>query len=228
MFLCALPLTLPLTTSNGQAPTPIVIPLEGLHGLTLIGTRAQPTVYRGRKAVELTQPPGTDPQSLASVALLDSLTFGDGTIDLWVAGVLAADADTSNRGFIGLAFRSSADGSRFDNLYIRPTNGRADDQLRRNHSTQYESEPDYPWFRLRKESPGKYESYVDLEAGAWTHLRIVVSGRHARLFVNNAPQPCLVVDYLKSGAARGKIGLWIGTGTNGYFSHMVVTPAGGN
>ena len=226
---CAMLLCLPLGTSAGQAPArPIVIPLEGPQGLTLIGTRAQPTVYRGRKAVELKQPPGTDPQSLASVALLDSLTFDDGTIEVWVAGTLAADADTSNRGFIGLAFRSSADGSRFDNIYIRPTNGRSDDQIRRNHSTQYESTPDYPWYRLRKESPGKYESYVDLAAGAWTHLRIVVAGRRARLFVNDAPQPSLVIDDLKSGVSRGKIGLWIGTGTKGYFSHLVVTPAIGN
>jgi hypothetical protein len=208
-------------------PTPpIIVPLEGIQGLTLIGTRARAAVYRGRKAVELTQLPGTDPNALESVALLDSLTFADGTIELWVAGTLAPDADSSDRAFIGLVFRSSADGSRFDNVYLRPTNGRADDQLRRNHSTQYEAEPDYPWYRLRKESPGQYESYVDLSAGAWTHLRVVVSGRHARLFVNDALQPCLVIDDLKSGASRGKIGLWIGSGTKGYFSHMVVTPAG--
>ena len=36
----------------------------------------------------------------------------------------------------------------------------------------------------------------------------------------------LVVNDLKLGAgAEGKIGLWIGPGTIGYFSRMVVTPA---
>jgi hypothetical protein len=97
--------------------------------------------------------------------------------------------------------------------------------VRRNHSTQYASLPDYPWFRLRKETPGKYESYADLVAGKWTHLRVVVAGERASLYVNDAPQPALVVNDLKLGAARGKIGLWIGPGTIGYFSRMVVTTA---
>jgi hypothetical protein len=59
-------------------------------------------------------------------------------------------------------------GARTESIYLRPTNGRADDQLRRNHSVQYDSVPDFPWFRLRKESPGVYESYTDLEAGEWS------------------------------------------------------------
>jgi hypothetical protein len=43
----------------------------------------------------------------------------------------------------------------------RPTNGRAEDQVRRNHATQYISYPDRRWFQLRKDFPGKYESYAD-------------------------------------------------------------------
>ena len=50
------------------------------------------------------------------------------------------------------------------------------DQLRRNRSTQYFSYPGYDFDRLRREAPGQYESYVDLEVGEWTHLRIEVAG----------------------------------------------------
>src|SRR5205814_1958866 len=32
----------------------------------------------------------------------------------------------------------------------------------------------------------EYESYADVEPGAWTHLRIEVAGTRARLYVNNA------------------------------------------
>jgi hypothetical protein len=159
------------------------------------------------------------------VALVDQLQLEDGTVELWVAGTLAPDAAADDRGFIGLAFRSTPDGTHFENMYLRPTNGRADDQLRRNHSTQYSSLPDYPWSRLRAESPGKYESYVDLVAGEWTHIRIVVKGQRATLFVNDTSEPCLVVTDLKMSAATGRLGLWIGPGTRGYFSQMVVTPA---
>jgi hypothetical protein len=209
--------------------SPITLPLEGTSGLTLVRTHARAATYRGRKAVELTEArsSGDTVAGLEEVALLDRPEFGDGTIELWVAGTLAPGAAADARGFVGLVFRCSADASHFENFYLRPTNGRADDQLRRNHATQYASLPDYPWFRLRKEAPGKYESYADLVPGQWTHLRVVVSGERASLYVNDAAQPSLVVNDLKLGQARGKVGLWFGPGTIGYFSRMVVTAGGG-
>ena len=125
-----------------------------------------------------------------------------------------------------MAFRVGSDAARFEYFYLRPTNGRADDQVRRNHSVQYASHPDYPWQRLRKEEPEKYESYVDLEPGVWTKMRIVVSGRTAKLYVNSAAQPGLIVNDLKlgSGEAGGGIALWIGPGTVGHFANLTITP----
>ncbi len=76
------------------------------------------------------------------------------------------------------------------------TNGRADDQLRRNHSAQYVSQPEFLWNRLRQESPGVYESYVDIAPMAWTKIKVVVSGSKAQLYVNGADRPCLIVNDL--------------------------------
>lgn len=45
------------------------------------------------------------------------------------------------RGFIGLGYRVASDNKNFEGIYLRPSNGRADDQLRRNHSVQYFSYP---------------------------------------------------------------------------------------
>jgi hypothetical protein len=148
-------------------------------------------------------------------------------IEAWVAGQPNEGASQTARGFVGIAFRVAADRDRYEAFYIRPTNGRADDQLRRNHATQYISEPTYPWERLRAETPGQYESYTDLETGAWTHLRIEVAGNRARLFVNDSPQPTLIVNDLKLGAdAVGGVGLWVGDETDGYFSDVQVTKTG--
>jgi hypothetical protein len=80
------------------------------------------------------------------------------------------------------------------------------------------SHPDSPWFRLREESPGAYESYVDLEPGAWTPIKIVVRGLRAALYIHRAAQPSLVVTDLKLGRSGRPIGLWIGAGTEAYFS----------
>jgi hypothetical protein len=102
------------------------------------------------------------------------------------------------------------------------TNGRADDQLQRNHSVQYISQPDYTWQRLREENPGMYESYVDLVAGAWTRIKIVVSGTKARLYVNNAEEPCLIVNDLKLGENHGPVALWTGSDTEAYFSNLTI------
>jgi hypothetical protein len=107
-------------------------------------------------------------------------------------------------------------------MYVRPENARLDEQLFRNRSIQYEEDPDWPWPRLRRESPGTYESYADMEAGAWTRLRIEVVGSHAKLFVNDAPQPALVVNDLKLGKTRGRIALWTRISSDAYFSRLRV------
>jgi hypothetical protein len=85
-----------------------------------------------------------------------------------------------------------------------------------------ESDPDYAWRRLRSESPGVYESYVGLEPGAWTHLKIDVSGTTARLYVNRATQAGLIVTDLKHGISRGKIALWTHVSSDAYFASVSV------
>ena len=221
-LLClALASSAPNRGAAGEAPSPITTAkLDSTAGLTLVGVRAGAVTYRGRRAVRLVEDPAASGEA---VALFAGSDFGDGVITIDVAGALAPGAAPDARGFVGIVFRSAADASAFENIYLRPTNGRADDQLRRNHATQYTSIPDWPWHRLRKENPGVYESYTDLEAGAWTRMRVEVEGVKARLYVNDAPQPCLVVNDLKRGSSRGLVGLWIGAGTEAHFSDLRIT-----
>jgi hypothetical protein len=153
-----------------------------------------------------------------------NLDFKNGVIEVDVLSQLLPTASPTDRGFIGLAFRINDSNSKFECIYIRPTNGRADDQLRRNHSIQYFSFPDYKFPRLRKESPEMYESYADMGLNAWIKLKIVVKGNQAKLFLNNNKQPSLIVNDLKHGAdASGAIGFFVDVGTEGYFSNLKVT-----
>ena len=126
-------------------------------------------------------------------------------------------------GFIGIAFRLQ--NGKFEYIYLRPTNGRADDQVRRNHSTQYSAHPDFSFAVSRQQAPEKYESYVDLEPGVWTRYRITVEGTKARLFVHGAAEPCLIVNDLKLGDSSGGVALWIGPGTEGYFTGLEIKTA---
>ena len=126
---------------------------------------------------------------------------------------------------MGVALRVDPKTLAYDCFYLRPENGRVDDQLRRNHSTQYISHPDFTWQRLRQEQPGVYESYVDLEPGAWTRVRIVVRGGEARLFVQGAEQPALIVKDMKRAPTRGLVALWIDLGTEAFFGNLRSPPA---
>jgi hypothetical protein len=156
------------------------------------------------------------------LAILAGPDFKDGTIQLDVAGAPRPGSAENMRGFIGVAFRVQQHGTPGEMFYLRPTNARTDDQLVRNHATQYVSDPDFPWQRLRAESAGVYEAYVDLVPAAWTTMKVVVSGTRADLYVNGASQPCLIVKDLKRGETHGQIALWAHTTTEAYFSNLTV------
>jgi hypothetical protein len=175
--------------------------------------------YKGRSAIHVIANP--EAANASSYALVKGASFRDGTIEVDLAGQPAAGAFAGARGFIGIAFRMQDDG-RYEYIYLRPANGRADDQVRRNHSTQYSSYPDFDYARSRQEAPEKYESYVDLEPGVWTKYKIEVEGRAARLYVNGAEQPCLIVNDLKLDPRDGGVALWVGPGTEGYFSNLKI------
>jgi hypothetical protein len=203
----------------------ISISLNSLNGLEIVGGKAEIVTYDGRRALHLSPPPDRQTNDVSVLAIVTAADFTDGTIEVEVAGKPRTGAPADSRGFIGILFRAQDHGARAENFYLRPTNGRADDQLRRNHSVQYESQPGFPWSRLRKERPGLYESYADLEPGVWTKMKIVVSGTTAQLYVKGADRPCLIVNDLKLGKTHGQIALWMHATTDGYFSNLVVTPA---
>jgi hypothetical protein len=187
-------------------------PLDATDGLRLHNVAAEPAVLQGKKGLRVTfseetvrrfkeLTPEEQAEAQARVdqyAIIEGLEFSNGVIEAEIAGAPAPGASALARGFVGIAFRLQND--TYDVFYLRPTNGRADDQERRNHAAQYVSHPDWPWFRLRKEIPSKYESYVDLLPGVWTKIKIEVRGDRARLYVHGQEQPTLIVNDLKSGA----------------------------
>jgi hypothetical protein len=224
-------LLLPFVISFGQAPK---VPnsstaLDDSTRFELVNAGTKWVEYRGRRALKLAPLPGHEhAQNEELMAILADSDFKNGTIELDVSGARRAGYSTAEdergfKGMIGVSFHIQGD--KRETIYVRPENARLDDQVFRNRSTQYESIPDFPWNLLREQSPGVYESYVDLEPGAWTKLRIEVSGTKARLYVNGATQPCLIVNDLKLGEARGKIALWSRVSTDAYFSKLRVEAA---
>ena len=135
----------------------------------------------GKEVVRVTKDPKVQAVDEPTYAKLIDADFKNGIIEVAVLSKLLADAPDFARGFIGVAFRIDESNAKFEGIYIRPTNGRAADQLRRNRSTQYFSYPDFKFDRLRKKSPGEYESYADMGLNKWIKIKIEVKGEKAKL-----------------------------------------------
>ncbi|HEV8133603.1 MAG TPA: hypothetical protein VGP85_02955, partial [Pyrinomonadaceae bacterium] len=150
-----------LTTAISSAQTQ-KLSLTSTQDLKLVNVTTESVTYNGRAAVRVTDAAPTGLGDEGRLAVLSNTDFQDGTIEVDLTGAPLPNASEGARGFVGLAFRVAPDQSHFECIYLRPTNGRADDQVRRNHSVQYISIPGFPWPFMRKNFPEKYETYVDL------------------------------------------------------------------
>ena len=215
------------SVNQAWAQKTLTIPLDKPDKQQPLNVKTEVETYKGLKSLRVVDAAPPDATDGIQLVVLSDTNFSDGTIEVELTGAPKENAkNTAARGFVGLAFRfddTTKDAPRYECFYIRPTNGRVDDQVRRNHATQYISHPDFPWFKLRQDFPGKYESYADMVPGEWTKLKIVVHGDEARLYIQDSPQPALVVTDLKHGQSQGKIALWVGTETIAHFANLRVT-----
>jgi hypothetical protein len=192
--------------------------LSDTNELVLLNVKADAVEYQGRKAVRLTKDTQKD-----GFALLRGTDFQDGVIEADIALKITTPPGVRMPGFVGIAFRARPDASRYEIFYLRPGNARSDDQAMRNHSVQYTSEPDFDWYKLRRGWPWVYEAYADLQTETWTKVRIEVTGRGAKLYLNGSENPSLVVDGLKGQDLRGGVALWGYQGEEAYFSNVRIT-----
>jgi hypothetical protein len=196
-------------------------PLHDTNGLIAQKVKTEAVNYLGRKCVRVTM----DGDDRDGMALLPGTDFQDGVIEADIALKTTVPPGVRYPGFVGIAFRVRPDASHYELFYLRPGNSDAADQAMRNHSVQYSSEPDFGWYRLRREWPWVYESHAELAMETWTKVRIEVAGRTAKLYLNGAAKPSLVVDGLKGEDLHGAVGLWGFTDEEAYFSNVRITPS---
>lgn len=155
---------------------------------------------------------------------LKNVYLKNGVIEVKVLSTIQKPSPfASARGFIGLAYHINENDSAFESIYLRPQLGRSDDQFARNHSVQYFAYPDFKFDRLRKEAPGKYETYADIGLDEWISLRLEVNDGKSELFINNQKHPSFVVADSKGKTSQGKVALWVDIATIGYFKDFKIT-----
>ncbi len=194
--------------STLKIPSEVTFDLAKLAGP--VGNRvATVLVEDSRRALRLSEGPGQ------GVAWLPKIQFGLGTIQVDVRG-----KDIFQRSFVGIAFHGESD-ARYEVVYLRPFNFRAQDPVRRSHAIQYAVNPDFTWSKLRNERPGEFENSVgaELDPNGWVRLRIEVMADRVRAYIGKMKSA--VLDVPRLGQQSGSlIGLWVGEGSGGDFANL--------
>ncbi|HET9714452.1 MAG TPA: hypothetical protein VFP64_21360, partial [Pyrinomonadaceae bacterium] len=106
------------------------ISLDSPEQLKLLNVKAETVTFKGRKALRVVDAAPAGAGDEGRLVVLPKTDFQDGIIEVDLAGEPGPGAPEGARGFVGIAFRVAADESRFECIYLRPTNGRAEDQVR--------------------------------------------------------------------------------------------------
>jgi hypothetical protein len=197
--------------------TPDLAKIENDKVWSVINADCRTAMEDGKRMVRMRPKGGNLGGSNVGLALAEGVDFAEGTIEIDLKGNGKYD-----RRFMGVAF-NVVDGKTFEAVYFRPFNFMADDPFRE-RAVQYVCWPQHTWEKLRGGSPGVYESSVKPvpDPGGWFHARIEVAKNKVRVWVNDAREPCLVVDRLTN-REKGKIGLWVDS-NEGTFSDLTVLP----
>ena len=207
----------PVCAAEGKPIKPDLASINDAKTWKVINGEARLAVEDGKTVVRLAPKGGNLKGSNIGLALVEGTEFTTGTIEVDLKGNPRAS-------FLGIAF-SAGDGKSFEAVYFRPFNFRSDDAVRRAHAVQYIAWPEHSWEKLRVKTPGKYESAVKPipDPAGWFHTRIEVAKTMVSVYVDDAKEPCLVVNRLDS-SEHGKIGLWVDS-QEGAFRELWIVPA---
>jgi hypothetical protein len=153
--------------------------------------------YQGRKCLLID----------GGAAVLKDFEMRDAVIDVDLA-------TPAIRGFFGLDIRIDADGSNYEEIYLRQHKSGLPDAMQ--YTPVLHTGRNWQIFN----GPG-FTGAVDIPKSEWFHLRLEVTGAQAKLYVKDMDKPALVMDDLKSGVQKGQVALFTLTGET-YFSNFEV------
>jgi len=150
--------------------------------------------FEGREALKMK----------GGVAWLEDSNFTNGTIefDFFMAG---------DRGFFGGIWRMT-DRDNYEEFYVRPHNSGLADANQ--YTPVFNGMPGWQLYH----GP-QYGTAVTYNFNQWVHIKIVVSGTRAEIYINSQ-KPVLSVSELKMDVRVGRVGLSAGAFSHGHFSNF--------
>lgn len=155
------------------------------------------TEYQGRECILLD----------GGAAVLKDFEMRDAIIDVDIS-------TPANRGFFGIQFRIDSLGSNAEWVYLRQHNSGLPDAI------QYTPVLNTGLNWQIYNGPG-FTGAVDIPKNEWFHLRLIVKGAQAYLYVKDMDNPVLVMNDLKSGIQKGQVALAVLIGAT-YFSNFKI------
>jgi len=155
------------------------------------------TEYQGRKCLLLD----------GGAAVLKDFEMRDGVVDMEVA-------TPAKRGFFGLQFRLDTDGANGEWVYLRQHKSGLPDAMQ--YTPVLNTGANWQIYN----GPG-FTGAVDIPKDVWFHLRLVVLGAQAKLYIKDMDKPALVINDLKSSIQKGQVALYVLTGAT-YFSNFEI------
>lgn len=195
-----------------QASILLLVAASPLHAQTLSVSADSPrwdlqgearlSEHQGRKCLLLD----------GGAAVLKDYELQDGVVDVDVT-------TAASRGFFGLQFRITEDGTTAEEVYLRQHKSGMPDAM------QYT--PILGAGRNWQIYNGQgFTGAVDIPRDVWFRLRLEVAGAQARLYVGDTTSPALVMTDLKSDVRKGQVALFTLTGETCFSNFRVrTTPA---
>ena len=142
-------------------------------------------------------------------AILKDFEMRDAVIDFDMAS-------TGKRGFAGMDFRLDKDGKNGEELYLRPHESGYPDAIQ--YTPVLNTGRNWQLYN----GPG-FTASVDIPRNEWLHIRLVVTGAQAKLYVKDMDKPALDMSDMKSGMQQGQFALLNLLG-GAYFSNIEIRP----
>lgn len=143
------------------------------------------------------------------LAVVKDAQFVDGIIEFDIAF-------TGERGFMGAVWRLQ-DFQNYEEFYLRPHQSGNPD------ANQYQ--PVFhdvsAWQLYYGEG---YAAPVKYDNNQWNHVRIMVSGKNAEVYIKDLDTPALFVSELKREVKMGRVGLSVGNFAPAYYSNFSFAP----